>query len=72
MRLASDYIDGALSERDQARVDRHLLSCRFCPEFIRQLRATVAALRLVDWAPDDATRSNLDDVYRRWRASPAE
>lgn len=70
--LASDYVDGVLRRRDRIRIDRHLPGCPFCAEFIRQLRATVAALRLVDWVrPDDAARADLDDLYRRWRDSPA-
>lgn len=72
VRLSSDYVDGALRRRDRARIDRHLLSCPFCTEFIRQLRALVAALGRLRWAgPDDAPPADLAYLYRRWRETEA-
>jgi anti-sigma factor RsiW len=66
--LMSDYLDGALSERDRARLEAHLSDCLHCSEYLAQLRATIDALGkatpedLPDRAVDD-----LVDLYRRWR-----
>jgi hypothetical protein len=37
--LMSDYLHGALSERDRARLEAHLSDCPHCSEYLAQLRA---------------------------------
>ena len=51
--LMSDYIDGALPERDWARLEHHLADCPHCTEYLAQLRAT-----------DEATLLELREVGR--------
>jgi anti-sigma factor RsiW len=66
--LMSDYLDGALSERDQARLEAHLADCPHCSEYLAQLRATLDALGKA--TPEDLpeeTVNELVDLYRRWR-----
>ena len=65
----TDYIEGALSGHDRARLDAHLADCPHCHEYLAQLRVTIDALGHVE--PDDVAPETLDelvDLYRRWRA----
>lgn len=67
--LMSDYLEGALSERDQARLEAHLAGCPHCNEYLAQLRVTIDALGRVE--PDGLSDDALDELvalYRRWRA----
>jgi anti-sigma factor RsiW len=67
--LMSDYIDGALDDRDRNRLDAHLADCPHCTEYLAQLRATIDALGHAE--PDDLSDEALDefvDLYRQWRA----
>ena len=65
----SDYLDGALSERDRARLEAHLSDCPHCSEYLAQLRATLDALGRAtpEDLPDEAV-DELVELYRRWRA----
>jgi anti-sigma factor RsiW len=67
--LMSDYLEGALSERDRDRLEAHLSDCPHCSEYLSQLRATIDALGRAtpDDLPDDAV-DELVELYRRWRA----
>jgi anti-sigma factor RsiW len=67
--LVTDYLEGALSTADQRRFETHLADCPHCTEYLAQIRETIRlAGRL---APQDLTpdmRTDLTDLYRRWRA----
>ena len=65
----SEYIDGALPERDGARLEHHLADCPHCTEYLAQLRATIAALGHAE--PDrlsDEALGEFVELYRQWRA----
>ncbi len=68
--LVTDYLEGALSAADRRRFEEHLAGCPYCTEYLAQLRETIRlAGRLT---PEDLTpdmRSDLTDLYRRWRAA---
>ena len=67
--LMAGYLDGALSPRDQARLEGHLAGCPHCSTYLAQLRVTIDALGRVE--PDDLPDEMLDDLvtlYRRWQA----
>jgi anti-sigma factor RsiW len=67
--LAGDYLEGALTPADAARLEAHLAECPHCSEYFAQLRATIDALGRVE--PEVLTDEALDDLvdlYRRWRA----
>jgi anti-sigma factor RsiW len=64
----SDYIDGALPERDRARLEDHLAECPHCDEYLAQLRSTIEALGRAE--PDQLSDEALDELvelYRQWR-----
>lgn len=64
----SDYLEGALPERDRVRLENHLSDCPHCSEYLAQLRATIDALGRA--TPEDLPEQAIDDLvelYRRWR-----
>jgi anti-sigma factor RsiW len=68
--LMTDYLEGALSTRDRARLEDHLAACPHCSEYLAQLRVTIDALGHVE--PETLSDEALDDLvalYRQWRAS---
>jgi anti-sigma factor RsiW len=67
--LVTDYLEGALSEAEGRRLERHLAGCPHCTEYLAQMRETIRLAGRV--APEDLTpamRTDLTDLYRRWRA----
>jgi anti-sigma factor RsiW len=68
--LMAGYLDGALAERDRARLEDHLAACPHCSEHLAQLQVTIDTIGrvdVVDELPDDAV-DDLVAVYRRWIA----
>jgi anti-sigma factor RsiW len=66
--LMTDYLDGALSARDHARLEGHLADCPHCSEYLKQIRVTVAAAGRVE--AEDLAPEALDELvslYQRWR-----
>ena len=67
--LVTDYLEGALSEADRRRFEGHLAGCPHCTEYLAQMRETIRLAGRV--AAEDLTpamRTDLTDLYRRWRA----
>lgn len=67
--LVTDYLDGALPPAQRRRFLAHLTSCRDCPEYLAQIRATIALTGTI--TPGDLTPRMRDDfiaLYRRWLA----
>jgi anti-sigma factor RsiW len=66
--LVTAYLDGALSADDQMRFETHLVYCPPCVEHLKHVRATIQAtgrLHIDDLDPQ--VRTDLMDLYRRWR-----
>jgi predicted anti-sigma-YlaC factor YlaD len=67
--LVTDYLEGALSRRDQRRFEAHLRACSNCAAYLEQIRMTIDLTGGIE--PDDLTpeaRQELTDLYRRWRS----
>ena len=41
----SDFIEGGVGVVSRLRINMHLLACKHCRRFVRQMRATIAILR---------------------------
>jgi len=68
--LMSDYLDGALSERDRTRLEAHLIDCPHCSEYLAQMRVTIDALGRA--RPEDLSEEAVDEMvalYLRWRSN---
>lgn len=67
--LLTDYLEGALNDRQRRRLEAHLAVCPHCSEFLRQLRDTIDAAGQVEPETiDDETLDDLVELYRRWTA----
>ena len=67
--LVTDYLEDALSADDRRRFEHHLAGCPHCTEYLAQMRETIRLAGRV--SPEDLTpvmRTDLTDLYRRWRA----
>ena len=58
---AGDFLDARLPFRVRVQMWMHLLMCRFCREYLRQLSLVVRTLRVLPRSepPDHATRELL-------------
>ena len=68
--LMTDYLEGALPERDRARLEAHLAGCPHCSEYLAQIRDVIGAAGRVE--PDDLPPEAVDDLvalYESWRDS---
>ncbi|WP_448723287.1 anti-sigma factor family protein [Pseudomonas farris] len=48
---SSDYLDGQLSFRERPMMRQHLMFCRYCRRFIRQMRLMQATLKVMPEPP---------------------
>lgn len=51
--LVTDYLEGALSERDRRAFEAHIADCNGCSEYLEQLRVTIEIAGTI--TPDDLT-----------------
>ncbi len=65
---ASDYLDAALPFRVRLQVRLHLLMCRFCREYVRQMALIVRTLgRLPRDEPSADAQRALRETFRAER-----
>jgi anti-sigma factor RsiW len=72
--LVTEYVEGALPPDEVAAVDRHLVDCDPCLRYLRQMRATGAALRMlpaeqVTESLSEKTVDTLLEAFRRTRGA---
>jgi len=68
VQLLTDYLEGALSTADRAKVEEHLAGCDGCTAFLAQLRTAcrfVAGLAAEEIPA--AVRADLLRAFRDWR-----
>ena len=67
--VLTDYLDGAMEPAERAEVERHLVICRGCSNYIEQMRSTIDLLgRLADEDRGDPPTETLLGLFREWRA----
>lgn len=67
--IVTHYLEGALDEATQTRIERHIEGCRGCTHYIGQIRITIDLLGRV--RTDDRGEPQSDElraVLREWRA----
>ena len=69
---ASELIDGDLDLVTRLRVRAHLVACRECRRFIRQMRATVELLGSLDRSGERPADERLVAAYRSKRGDSAD
>ena len=68
--LVTDYLEGALDDRDLRAFEGHLAGCDGCTEYVEQLRATIRIVGTL--TPDDLTpdaEAALMQAFRDWTRS---
>lgn len=51
--LATEYIEGTISDVDRERFKRHIRECLWCERYLEQTREVIAALGDMGSEPDD-------------------
>lgn len=70
--LATDYLEGSLPRAQRRRFEAHLADCLDCPEYLAQMRATIAlAGHITPGGLTPHMRSELSGLSRRWQANQA-
>lgn len=70
--VITDYFDGAMSEDQRARLERHLGECSGCQAVVSQFRTTIEVTgRLTEDQVSEEQREAMRDVFRRWREAPS-
>lgn len=73
--LLTDYLEDALDPAERAEIERHIVICRGCSNYIEQMRSTISLLgRTADADADDAGAQpgeQLLAVFRAWQAGRA-
>jgi len=66
--MVTDYLEGVMATADRRRLEHHLAGCPHCTEYLAQMRETIRLAGRVtteDLTPE--MRTELTDLYRRWR-----
>jgi anti-sigma factor RsiW len=67
--VLTDYLDGAMEPAERAEIERHIVICRGCSNYMEQMRSTIDLLgRIADEAPAGAHTERLLGMFREWRA----
>jgi predicted anti-sigma-YlaC factor YlaD len=67
--LATDYNEGRMSMLERIRFDMHVLMCRNCRAWVRQLKETVNVLgALPDEPIPPELEADLLAAFRNWKA----
>ena len=67
--VLTDYLDGVLTAEERAEIERHIVICRGCTNYVEQFRSTIDLLgRIAAEEPDDANASAALAIFRDWRA----
>jgi anti-sigma factor RsiW len=66
--ILDDYLDGAMTPEDRARLEQHLADCDGCTAYLEQLRTTVRLSgRLSEEAVSPEAMAPLLEAFRAWR-----
>lgn len=65
--VITDYLEGALPERDRVRFEEHLGVCAKCREYMAQFERTIAAVGVIRAEElDPNVRADLVEAFRGW------
>lgn len=71
--VVTEYLDGAMSDTDRRRLERHLAGCSGCREVMAQFRATIEVTgRLTEDQVSDEQLSAMRGLFRRWQGSATD
>jgi anti-sigma factor RsiW len=65
--LVSEYLDNTLDAANRVRLEKHLLTCPPCTDYLAQMRTTLAIAGGLDKAPPSTeVQRELVHLFRRW------
>ena len=66
--LVTDYLEGALSDRDRERFEEHVVFCAGCSNYLDQMRRTVELTgRLTEDDLPEEAQAGLLAAFRSWK-----
>ena len=69
--VLTDYLENALEPSERAEIERHIVICRGCSNYVEQMRSTIDLLGRVAAQrthPADAQTEKLLRMFREWQA----
>jgi predicted anti-sigma-YlaC factor YlaD len=67
--VLTDYLERVVDPQRHADIERHLVICRGCANYVEQMRSTIELLGSIAAAdPADAQAEQLLGMFRAWRA----
>ena len=62
--ILTDYLEGALEPDERAEIERHLVICRGCQNYVEQFRSTIDLLGRIADEPAGGALT----IFRAWQA----
>jgi predicted anti-sigma-YlaC factor YlaD len=70
--VLTDYLENALEPAERADIERHLVICRGCANYVEQMHSTLHLLgRIAADDPPEAQSERLLAMFREWQAGRA-
>ena len=70
--VLTDYLENALEPSERADIERHIVICRGCSNYVEQMRSTIDLIgRIAAEDPGDARTEKLLGMFRAWQAERA-
>jgi len=67
--VLTNYLEDALDPGERAEIERHIVICRGCSNYVEQMRSTIDLLgRMAAGDPGDAHPEKLLGMFRQWHA----
>ena len=68
--ILTDYLEGALDPAERAEIERHIVICRGCANYVEQMRSTIDLLgRIAADEPANGQTDKLLAMFREWQAA---
>jgi len=65
--IITDYLEGALSDAEQARFETHLADCEGCRRYLDQMRTTIRVVgTLTEEELDPGAKNQLLQLFHEW------
>jgi predicted anti-sigma-YlaC factor YlaD len=74
--VLTDYLEDAVEPGTRAEIERHIVICRGCSNYVEQMRSTIGLLGRIaaenaDEADRDVRGERLLSMFRAWQADRA-
>ena len=68
--VLTDYLEDVLEPAERAEIERHIVICRGCSNYVEQMRRTIDLLgRSATGEPADGQPDKLLGMFREWQAA---